>query len=103
MRAAGKGAALRAPGGGDGTGAVCLWRLAGLAKLREQRPHDFGVELRSRGSTQLRARLLVLQLRAVGPLHAHRCIRVAGRNDARAERNVLAHESLRISVAVPAL
>src|SRR5207253_6521052 len=64
---------------------------------------DRRVELRAGAALELRARRLAVERRPVGPWLDHRAERVADGDDARAERDLLAGEAVRIAATVPAL
>src|SRR5205807_4540612 len=74
-----------------------------LAYDCEQRVDHVRVEVRPAAPHELRLRLLERQRLPVRPVGRHRVEGVAAADDARAERDVLAGEPVRIAAAVPSL
>jgi hypothetical protein len=74
-----------------------------LGDAVEQRLDDARVELGARAAAQLGLGRRVAEPLAVRPVGDERVVRVAGQDDARGERDVLAGEPVRVAAAVPAL
>src|SRR4029077_129750 len=73
------------------------------AQLPEQGVDDVRGELASGLAAQLLARRLVVAPAAVHAVGGHRLVRVAGGDDARAQRNLVSGEAIRVALSVPAL
>src|SRR3954468_21315866 len=86
-----------APGGG-GRDARERDRIRGTERLDHR-----GVELGAGAALELGERRLVAARIRVGALRGDRVVGVADRDDARADRDLLAREPIRVAAAVPAL
>src|SRR5919198_1901796 len=73
------------------------------AELLGEGGDDARVELRPRATPQLGECRVRRALRAVDPIRRHRVVRVRDEDDARAERDVLAAQAVRIACTVPPL
>ena len=78
-------------------------RRARVLEVRLERGDDSRVELRARVAPELGERLLGARSVAVAPLGRDRVVRVGDEDDARAERDLLAREPVRVARAVPVL
>src|SRR4029077_19219071 len=72
-------------------------------ELVQQRLDDARVELRAGDSAELLARLLWRACRAIRSIGDDRIVGVAGRDDSREQRDLLAGKAVGVSSAVPAL
>src|SRR6267378_214475 len=87
-----------------GSGGVLLAeRLELVVRNVRERLHAAGIELGSAAARDLQARLGERRRLAIRPVAGHRVQRIRDREDARAERDRLSPELVRISAAVPAL
>ncbi len=69
----------------------------------DERIHDDRVELAAGAALQLGQRVVERERAPVGPRAGHRLQRVAGGDDPRAERDLVAGEAVGVALAVPAL
>jgi len=91
------------PPGSEGPAPLAAPALVVAADDRSQRRDDLRIELRPGADLELAQCLLARAGRAVRSVGRHRAVGVAGADDARDERDLLAGEAVRVAPAVPPL
>jgi hypothetical protein len=78
-----------------------IWRTALTCRLKQI--HDLGIELRSSSFCQLRKRHIYRKRGTIDTIRGHSVKRIGHRDDASAQRNALAFETIRVARAIPPL